>query len=446
MMINFGKWCFGVVCFICLLVVIRCSSQRFDDNLRYDISWNGPLTEQTEPGSHHERVMITTKDNEKYQCLIPQLKTEAEDFDIDFGPAPEVLLSDVLEATPKKCSYRLEPYWTYEVCHGQSVIQFHEEKDKDGGIKRDEYILGKMSNELLQELLKRASSDSSSNENKKKIPTKKIEGQETPYYSMEMTDGTPCDINGEPRKSYVLYVCHLSANNEVISVKEMTTCEYEIIVLSSVLCANPAYIVKKEPINDIQCHALPGHPSRPNSLIEQFNEDSLYRTSSTPRSSSEQKKALPPQETKPSNDESLNKNFLSGDYCLIGGTGWWSYEFCNGKFVQQFHVESSKAKTIIKLGYWNKQNHIKKVEEGVFVPKGKNHVMHYYTGGDICDLTGAPRTALVILTCIKGKGQQLSIYMSEPHPCQYTIGVESPILCPFVEKADKNGLFEQKKK
>ena len=36
-----------------------------------------------------------------------------------------------------------------------------------------------------------------------------------PYFSVEMSNGTPCDINGKLRKSYVLYVCHLSANNEV---------------------------------------------------------------------------------------------------------------------------------------------------------------------------------------------------------------------------------------
>ena len=36
-----------------------------------------------------------------------------------------------------------------------------------------------------------------------------------PYFSVEMPNGTPCDINEQPRKTNVLYVCHLSANNEV---------------------------------------------------------------------------------------------------------------------------------------------------------------------------------------------------------------------------------------
>ena len=31
-------------------------------------------------------------------------------------------------------------------------------------------------------------------------------------------------------------------------------------------------------------------------------------------------------------DPEVVKAFLLGDYCLHGGTGWWKYEFCYGKF------------------------------------------------------------------------------------------------------------------
>lgn len=27
------------------------------------------------------------------------------------------------------------------------------------------------------------------------------------------------------------------------------------------------------------------------------------------------------------------KEFLRGEYCLYGGSGWWKYEFCYGKKV-----------------------------------------------------------------------------------------------------------------
>ena len=40
-----------------------------------------------------------------------------------------------------KCAYRLEHYWTYELCHGKSLRQYHEERDGKN-IKTTEYFLG----------------------------------------------------------------------------------------------------------------------------------------------------------------------------------------------------------------------------------------------------------------------------------------------------------------
>jgi hypothetical protein len=34
---------------------------------------------------------------------------------------------------------------------------------------------------------------------------------------------------------------------------------------------------------------------------------------------------------KPLMDPEVVKEFLLGEYCLHGGTGWWKYEFCYGK-------------------------------------------------------------------------------------------------------------------
>lgn len=74
------------------------------------------------------------------------------------------------------------------------------------------------------------------------MPTKNIEGQLTPYYSMEMGNGTPCLLKqNQPRSSAVLYVCHPEAKHEILSVAEVTTCEYEVVVLTPLLCAHPKY-------------------------------------------------------------------------------------------------------------------------------------------------------------------------------------------------------------
>lgn len=72
--------------------------------------------------------------------------------------------------------------------------------------------------------------------------TKNIEGQLTPYFSFEMGNGTPCVLKqNEARSTSVLYVCHPEAKHEILSVAEVTTCEYEVVVLTPLLCSHPKY-------------------------------------------------------------------------------------------------------------------------------------------------------------------------------------------------------------
>ena len=63
------------------------------------------------------------------------------------------------------------------------------------------------------------------------------------------------------------------------------------------------------------------------------------------------------------------KEFLKGEYCLYGGSGWWKYEFCYGKKVSllsshvadqtvqsimpqvdQYHEEAGGQRTVVRLG------------------------------------------------------------------------------------------------
>lgn len=74
------------------------------------------------------------------------------------------------------------------------------------------------------------------------VPTKNIEGQLTPYFSVELGNGTPCTlIQNQARTTAVLYVCHPEAKHEILSVAEVTTCEYEVVVLTPLLCSHPKY-------------------------------------------------------------------------------------------------------------------------------------------------------------------------------------------------------------
>lgn len=43
------------------------------------------------------------------------------------GPTPEDLVTGIY--TDKTCLLRIELYWSYEMCHGRYLRQFHEEKE-----------------------------------------------------------------------------------------------------------------------------------------------------------------------------------------------------------------------------------------------------------------------------------------------------------------------------
>ena len=59
------------------------------------------------------------------------------------------------------------------------------------------------------------------------------------------------------------------------------------------------------------------------------------------------------QPMKPLMDPQVVQEFLLGQHCLYGGSGWWKYEFCYGQKVDQYHEEKGPhgpQKTVLNLG------------------------------------------------------------------------------------------------
>ena len=162
----------------------------------------------------------------------------------------------------QSCAYRLEHYWTYELCHGRYIRQYHEEREGKN-VKLTEYTLGKYDAETLAKDIERARQQATegAGAGRRKPLKKKIDTLTLPYYELTMTDGTVCDLNGQPRITHVNYVCYPAGKHEVrpsgavlsivtsdlriifqiYSFKESSTCEYDIIVLSPTLCNHPDY-------------------------------------------------------------------------------------------------------------------------------------------------------------------------------------------------------------
>jgi len=71
-------------------------------------------------------------------------------------------------------------------------------------------------------------------------------------------------------------------------------------------------------------------------------------------------------------------------------------------------------------------------------------VSHFYSGGDICDLTGKERQIEVKLKCKKADSPStVTLYLLEPKTCEYVLGVESPLVCDILPHADENGMMPQ---
>jgi len=481
-----------------------------DDSLLYKIDFPGPsktpviITEGSVndgPGSENlgdasggsglsdlleeelETVEITSIDNEKYRCTLPKVKSNVGDSKDDYtGLSVLGLLEKMF--TQQTCAYRLESYWTYELCHGKHLRQYHEERDGKA-IKVQEYYLGKFTKEMYDQLVADNEKDVA-NGITRHPPTKKIEGLNMPYHEILMTDGTVCDLNQQPRRTRVLYVCYPAGKNEIYSLKEVSTCEYEVVVLTSVLCSHPSYKPEESKEHSVTCRPVSENQPRKPAKLTKIEVDSLKLRSerlleahlsggekpgqvkieirpvqvdidgidgeedlqdTIDRIKEGQWKGSKREPFKPLMDPQVVKQFLKGEYCLYGGSGWWKYEFCYGKKVDQYHEEGNGKKTVINLGVYKEEDHLawlekhpsKKPKQG----DARKQVSIFYSQGEICDLTGKPRQIEVKLKCKAADSPStVSLYLLEPKTCEYVLGVESPLVCDLLPHADPNtGLF-----
>uniref|UniRef100_A0A8C4UIP8 Endoplasmic reticulum lectin n=1 Tax=Falco tinnunculus TaxID=100819 RepID=A0A8C4UIP8_FALTI len=400
---------------------------QLSDDIPFRVNWPGAEFSLPTTGVLYKEdnyIIMTTVDKEKYKCILPLIASGNEEEEKDYkGPTPGELLEPLFKQS--SCSYRIESYWTYEVCHGKHIRQYHEEKETGQKINIQEYYLGNM---MI------------------KNPLSEPEGQMTPYYPVEMGNGTPCSLRQNlPRSSTVMYICHPEAKHEILSVAEVTTCEYEVVILTPLLCNHPKYRFRASPVNDIFCQSLPGSPLKPHNLeqlekqqemmkmpFRRVKEEEMHSTKEEKFSSihkpvavgSHQLLTVGTTHISKLTDDQLIKEFLSGSYCFHGGVGWWKYEFCYGKYVHQYHEDKESGKTSVVVGTWNKEEHIEWSR--------KNAARTYYLREDgtqtvRCKESDSPHA--------------VTIYMLEPHSCQYILGVESPVICKILDTADEYGLL-----
>ncbi|XP_054298305.1 protein OS-9 isoform X1 [Pongo pygmaeus] len=120
--------------------------------------------------------------------------------------------------------------------------------------------------------------------------------------------------------------------------------------------------------------------------------------------------------------------------CLLKTKDWWTYEFCYGRHIQQYHMEDSEIKgEVLYLGYY--QSAFDWDDETAKASKQhrlKRYHSQTYGNGSKCDLNGRPREAEVRFLCDEGTGISGDYIdrVDEPLSCSYVLTIRTPRLCP----------------
>ena len=122
------------------------------------------------------------------------------------------------------CFFLIERYWSYELCGGRNLRQYHVAKESLDGIKRDktsEYILGSAL-EPYQGW-------------DQPVQTLMFLNSQVPYLSQVYSGGTECDLTGQLRETEVRFICD-GINQGLVSIDETSTCRYKAIVKLPAIC------------------------------------------------------------------------------------------------------------------------------------------------------------------------------------------------------------------
>lgn len=311
-------------------------------------------------------------------------------------------------------------WWSFSWCFRNEVRQYHAEPD---GKRSADWSLGKFDD--ARSVDKPLGSGS--------------------YHSHFFDGGQRCDETGAGRATEVRFFCCEPSGDMPASIQtidEPELCTYNIDVCTLLVC--PSSVLG----------SAGSAPTASGPLVEPGTE-SLQ-------------KLVKPMETG----------------CAQRHEGWWSYEFCFGKHVRQFHLETVKdgSKTYNKVGADISLGTLEPGVEGIVdAEKGgvhgsdggaarqraaekhphlfddgakvsntpirgttlhtfpgepeRSYLLQRFEGGDVCDLAGVPRTTLVRMVCpyVEGNagGESVNqvVSVSEDSTCHYSMTFASSLLC-----------------
>ncbi|KAF4078743.1 hypothetical protein AMELA_G00185030 [Ameiurus melas] len=116
--------------------------------------------------------------------------------------------------------------------------------------------------------------------------------------------------------------------------------------------------------------------------------------------------------------------------CLTKTKDWWTYEFCYGQHIRQYHLEDSEIKgDVLYLGYFESEfDWTNDTAKATKQHKLKRYHSQSYVNGSKCDLNGSPRESEVRFVCEEGSSDYIS-RVDEPQSCHYVLTVHTSRTC-----------------
>uniref|UniRef100_A0A8C1SS09 Endoplasmic reticulum lectin n=1 Tax=Cyprinus carpio TaxID=7962 RepID=A0A8C1SS09_CYPCA len=116
--------------------------------------------------------------------------------------------------------------------------------------------------------------------------------------------------------------------------------------------------------------------------------------------------------------------------CLVKTKDWWTYEFCYGQHIRQYHLEDSEIKgDVLFLGYYDSEfDWTNETAKASKQHKLKRYHSQSYVNGSKCDLNGNPRETEVRFVCEEGSSDYIA-RVDEPQSCRYVLTVHTSRTC-----------------
>ncbi|XP_063934290.1 endoplasmic reticulum lectin 1-like [Zophobas morio] len=392
-------------------------------------------------------------------------KYTRENFIGDYTDFPSP--KDLLKPLRNFCFTQQTRFWFYEICFNSHVTQYYPASKANREKVSNNLGIYAENNEIVPE-------------NVDQIPTFEYgKTHEVPYYSQFYENGTFCNLTGLPRSIELKFVCNdLSADTLLFmrELREISTCHYEFVVETSLLCKNRHYTSVGSKIRTISCLANPpealskllaydkertpmhydnwGRPSNLAHLFDKATDEGIVEEEMHERqgkggdadSSTESIDSDDSDKEKYSLFSSLyyansnKKREISKDYsCLQAKNEEWAFLFCLNMFVAQMFREVTRFSPSVILGEWHPDAHQAWVDS---LPNsqraqlaGPNHATLLYSSGDFCDASREKRRVVVRLECVNhhDRYSQYAQYMEKP-TCVYYLTIKSPMACDYLEQ------------